>query len=251
MIGAAAETEAMQAPAASEPATAPTCVEGPAIVVTPPAAPTPEALAPDASPIVPTLAEGQAIAVTPPEVATPEAAPAPEAEAKPEEQAATENVAAVAAEAVVSDQGAPAVISDQAAPTAADEAPKMPPPPPAVQHRPTLLGATSQQLPVTVKVVKHSVQYLPPIRHPPTSLEKPMGTKDMGRYYIAVYTEEQQQRLNVDERGLPRSPAAAIAAAPPPIQVEVPDIEARDLDQQRGQEEEPMRVAHRRLFLCC
>ena len=33
------------------------------------------------------------------------------------------------------------------------------------------------------------------------SIEKPLGNKDMGSYTIAVYTIEQQERLNVDEYG--------------------------------------------------
>jgi hypothetical protein len=32
-------------------------------------------------------------------------------------------------------------------------------------------------------------------------IEAPAGEKDMGSFTVAVYTEEQQQRLNVDENG--------------------------------------------------
>ena len=32
-------------------------------------------------------------------------------------------------------------------------------------------------------------------------IEKPLGEKDMGSYTIAVYTIEQQERLNIDEYG--------------------------------------------------
>merc|ERR1712039_773601 len=35
--------------------------------------------------------------------------------------------------------------------------------------------------------------------------EKPLGTKDMGGWKMAVYTPEQQQRLGVDEKGTPNS----------------------------------------------
>lgn len=42
------------------------------------------------------------------------------------------------------------------------------------------------------QVVKHPVQYLPPVCHPPVALERPKGTRDMGSYYVAFYTEERR-----------------------------------------------------------
>ena len=46
-------------------------------------------------------------------------------------------------------------------------------------------------------------------------IEPPAGERDMGSYVAAVYTEEQQERLNVDEFGVSTLPAADIDLEPP------------------------------------
>lgn len=53
--------------------------------------------------------------------------------------------------------------------------------------------------------------------------------------------QEQQERLHVDEHGIPRTQAAlaaAIASAPPPLQVQAPVVEARDLEEAGASAEE-------------
>ena len=45
-------------------------------------------------------------------------------------------------------------------------------------------------------------------------IERPLGTKSMGTWTAAVYTEEQQLRLGVDEQGKPQADAAATTAQP-------------------------------------
>ena len=44
-------------------------------------------------------------------------------------------------------------------------------------------------------------------------IEQPQGEKDMGGWKAAVYTEEQQARLNVSEDGTPVSAAEAVVSS--------------------------------------
>jgi hypothetical protein len=64
----------------------------------------------------------------------------------------------------------------------------------------------------------------------PAELEPPAGERVVEGYTATVYTEEQQQRLGVDETGKPRGPASSCATAPAPpggeedIALEEPDV---------------------------